>query len=61
VVFTTHYLEEAERADAVCILRDGRIIERGTPAEVRTRQEIGGQPASTLEDAYLVLIGGWSR
>jgi ABC-2 type transport system ATP-binding protein len=61
VVFTTHYLEEAERADVVCILRDGRIIERGAPADVRMRQAAGGRPASTLEDAYLMLIGGWSR
>jgi ABC-2 type transport system ATP-binding protein len=61
VVFTTHYLEEAEQADAVCIMRDGRIIERGTPAEVRARQAAGGQPASTLEDAYLMLLGGWTR
>jgi hypothetical protein len=45
----------------VCILRDGRIIERGAPADVRMRQAAGGQPASTLEDAYLMLIGGWSR
>jgi ABC-2 type transport system ATP-binding protein len=37
VVLTTHYLEEAEAADAVCIMSRGRIIERGTPAEVKAR------------------------
>ena len=31
VFLTTHYLEEAEAADAVCVLARGRIIERGTP------------------------------
>jgi ABC-2 type transport system ATP-binding protein len=52
VVLTTHYLEEAEAADAVCVLAAGRIIERGTPAQVKARQQ-----AATLEDAYLRLTG----
>ena len=51
VFFTTHYLEEAETADAVCILARGRIIERGSPAEIKARQASG-----TLEDAYLSLL-----
>ena len=34
---TTHYLEEAEAADAVCVLSQGRIIEAGTPAELKAR------------------------
>jgi ABC-2 type transport system ATP-binding protein len=38
VFLTTHYLEEAEAADALCILARGRIIERGSPAEVKARQ-----------------------
>ena len=51
VVLTTHYLEEAEAADAVCVLAGGRIIERGSPAEVKARQL-----SPTLEDAYLRLL-----
>ena len=51
VFLTTHYLEEAEAADAVCVLARGRIIERGSPAEVKTRQQ-----SVTLEDAYLRLL-----
>jgi ABC-2 type transport system ATP-binding protein len=57
VVFTTHYLEEAEQADAVCIMRDGHIIERGRPADVKARQVVGGHAAPTLEEAYLTLLG----
>ncbi len=38
VFLTTHYLEEAETADAVCVLANGQIIERGSPAEVKARQ-----------------------
>jgi ABC-2 type transport system ATP-binding protein len=51
VLLTTHYLAEAEAADAVCVLAAGRIIERGSPAEVKARQL-----SSTLEDAYLRLL-----
>jgi ABC-2 type transport system ATP-binding protein len=38
VILTTHYLEEAEAADSVCVLAGGTIIERGSPAEVKARQ-----------------------
>jgi ABC-2 type transport system ATP-binding protein len=38
VILTTHYLEEAEAADSVCVLAAGKIIERGRPAEVKERQ-----------------------
>jgi ABC-type multidrug transport system ATPase subunit len=51
VFLTTHYLEEAEAADAVCVLAGGRIIERGSPAQVKARQH-----SVTLEDAYLRLL-----
>ena len=51
VVLTTHYLAEAESADTVCVLARGRIIERGTPAQIKARQL-----SPTLEDAYLRLV-----
>ncbi len=38
VFLTTHSLAEAESADTVCVLARGRIIERGSPAEVKARQ-----------------------
>jgi ABC-2 type transport system ATP-binding protein len=61
VVFTTHYLEEAERADAVCIMQHGRIVERGTPEDVKARQTRPGLAQPTLEDAYLMLLRGPGR
>jgi ABC-2 type transport system ATP-binding protein len=51
VFLTTHYLAEAEAADAVCVLARGKIIERGSPAQVKARQR-----SATLEDAYLALV-----
>ena len=39
VLLTTHYLEEAEElADRLAIMRRGRIVVSGTPAQVRARR-----------------------
>src|SRR5204863_1840988 len=35
VFLTTHYLEEAEGADAVCILNRGLVVSYGTPDKIR--------------------------
>jgi len=35
VFVTTHYLEEAEEADVVCIVDNGRIVTMGHPKEVK--------------------------
>ncbi len=37
VFLTTHYLQEAETAGAVCVLAGGRVIERGCPAQLKAR------------------------
>jgi ABC-2 type transport system ATP-binding protein len=37
VFLTTHYLEEAERADRICILDHGKVVALGTPDEVKAR------------------------
>ncbi|GAA3023344.1 ABC transporter ATP-binding protein [Microbacterium dextranolyticum] len=37
VFLTTHYLEETEQADRVCIIDRGRIIAQGTPNDLRAR------------------------
>lgn len=37
VLLTTHYLDEAEGADRICIIDRGRIVVTGTPAEVKAR------------------------
>ena len=35
VFLTTHYMAETERADAVCIIDEGRIVAHGTPSGLR--------------------------
>src|SRR5574341_59639 len=42
---TTHYLEEAEQADTICILDHGRIVSYGTPSQVK----------ADLIEAYLLI------
>jgi ABC-2 type transport system ATP-binding protein len=45
IFLTTHQLEEAEAADEVCIINQGRIVMSGTPAQVKEK----------LTEAYLML------
>lgn len=37
IFLTTHYLEEAEQADAICIVNKGSIVTLGTPAEIKAQ------------------------
>jgi ABC-2 type transport system ATP-binding protein len=37
IVLTSHYLEEAEQADRLCILNHGQIVAMGSPGELRAR------------------------
>lgn len=32
---TTHYLEEAEQSDRVCIIKEGKVVALGTPSEIK--------------------------
>jgi ABC-2 type transport system ATP-binding protein len=40
VVLTTHYMEEAERADRVAVLHEGSLVALGTPDELK--RSVGG-------------------
>ena len=51
VVLTTHYLEEANRADGVVFLHSGQVLATGTPAELKARTA-----SENLEDAFLRLV-----
>jgi ABC-2 type transport system ATP-binding protein len=45
IFLTTHYLEEAEQADAICIINKGKIVACGAPAQVK----------ANLVEEYLLL------
>jgi ABC-2 type transport system ATP-binding protein len=48
ILMTTHVMDEAERCDTVVMLREGTILARGTPDELK---KATGQP--TLEGCFL--------
>lgn len=35
ILLTTHYLEEAEQADRICIIDQGKVVSQGTPAAIK--------------------------
>ena len=50
ILVSTHVMDEAERADRLGLIRNGRILAEGTSAEIRARADV-----ERLEDAFLVL------
>lgn len=41
VFVTTHYMDEAEHCDRICLIYRGRIVAMGTPAELKTHYSSG--------------------
>lgn len=53
VFFTTHYMEEADRAaDRIAIIDHGKIVAQGTAQALKEQTK-----TATLEDAFLALTG----
>ncbi|MBS4213163.1 ABC transporter ATP-binding protein [Neobacillus rhizophilus] len=40
IIVTTHVMDEAERCDYVAMVRDGRILTSGTPAELKEKYQV---------------------
>ncbi len=53
VLFTTHLMEEAEQADAVTILHEGRVVAAGAPAALRASLSGEVLEVETTEPALL--------
>jgi ABC-2 type transport system ATP-binding protein len=51
VFLTTHYIDEAENVDKLCMLQRGKIIFCGAPAELKQSLH-----SESLEDAYIGLL-----
>jgi ABC-2 type transport system ATP-binding protein len=51
LLVSSHVMDEADRCDALLLLREGRLLAQGTPAELRQRTG-----AENLEDAFLRLV-----
>ena len=59
VVYTTHYMEEAERiCSRIAVIDHGRVLATGTAAELAAAHAPGSSGASaSLESAFLALTG----
>lgn len=55
ILVTTHVMDEAEKCDRLAMVRDGKIIAVGTPAELEAQTSTG-----KLEDAFLQFGGAKS-
>ncbi len=51
VMVTTHYMDEAEYCERLCILNEGRVSAYGSPAEIR--QKYG---ADSIEDVFVQIV-----
>jgi ABC-2 type transport system ATP-binding protein len=57
VVVTTHFMEEAEYCDRIAILDAGRMLAEGTPATVRSLAASADDHRTTMEDAFIAIVG----
>jgi ABC-2 type transport system ATP-binding protein len=53
VFVSSHVMDEAERCHRLLLMREGRIIADGSPAEIKDK--VG---ADTVEDAFLAIVRG---
>jgi len=51
LLVSSHVMDEADRCDALLLLRDGRLLAQATPAELLARTG-----ADRLDDAFLRLV-----
>jgi ABC-2 type transport system ATP-binding protein len=58
VFLTTHYIDEAEQVDRLCMINKGSIVFEGAPGELKEMRHQG-----SLEDAYINLLteGGGAK
>jgi len=56
VVVTTHFMEEAEYCDHVVILDQGRVLARGTPAQIRQYGLSVSAHGADMEAAFIRIV-----
>jgi len=64
VFVTTHYMDEAEECGRIALMRTGRLIALGSPAQLERETYPDGLPGgkkATLEDVFLKLVEGEER
>jgi ABC-2 type transport system ATP-binding protein len=64
IFLTTHYIDEAENVDKVCIINHGKIAACCSPGDLKRTLEYDPTPKvclPTLEDAYIEYLGQTER
>ena len=52
LLISSHVMDEAERCDTIVLLREGRVLEEGTPSELKARTG-----KSDMESVFISLVG----
>ena len=55
VMVTTHFMDEAEYCDRIGLILDGKLMNLGTPDELKDLAKSKEMPDPTLEDAFIFL------
>ena len=50
LIITSHVMDEAERADRIGLIRAGKLIDEGTPNELKTKHNV-----NSIEDVFIKL------
>jgi ABC-2 type transport system ATP-binding protein len=53
LIVTSHVMDEAEKADRIGLLRAGKLIEEGTPVELKKKYNV-----ETIEEIFIILSKG---
>ncbi len=56
VLVTTHFMDEAEYCDRIALIYRGKVINAGTPDELKLIAQSPENANPTLEDAFVQLI-----
>jgi len=56
VMVTTHFMDEAEYCDRIGLVYRARIIATGAPEDLKRQAATAGNPAPTMEDAFIALV-----
>lgn len=61
VMVTTHFMDEAEYCDEIALIYQSKLINRGTPDELKAKAVTKDLPNPSLEDAFIKLIESYSE
>lgn len=54
IIVTTHFMDEAEYCDRIGLINQGRLIQIGTPDELKASVRSKELPNPTIEDAFVI-------